>query len=374
MKTYLRHVLISILIAAILSACGPNQAEQQATVTQMAANVFGTQTAQAPTPTATYPPTPPPPAPPTPPPTNTPTSTPTNTPTPTLTPTPGLVSLALKASDLPAGFTSMDEGILRGLEESFDEGASAFGFIDPEFGQVVIAVLYANESSRNDQPSFDSEMPAFIQSFAEGVVGNSLIISRPKNITGLEDVGNARAAVTTVSSVSNARMRWDTMVFRRGVVAALVAINYPDGNPPSMSLGDAARLLDGRMSAYQNLDALRTVTIVFNVTVPENTAGTNRKVYLAGNLDQLDGNHSVWNPGDLLMTRVDDTHWTITLTGLETTQLAYKYTLGNWEHVEKGASCGEIHNRRLTVDYKADGTLVVEDTVLNWRNVQPCGN
>jgi hypothetical protein len=71
---------------------------------------------------------------------------------------------------------------------------------------------------------------------------------------------------------------------------------------------------------------------------------------------------------------VDSTHWTITFTGQEFTQLEYKFTLGDWDHVEKDGSCGEIGNRQLTLSYGTTGTQIVNDTVPNWRNVTPCGN
>ena len=38
------------------------------------------------------------------------------------------------------------------------------------------------------------------------------------------------------------------------------------------------------------------------------------------------------------LTRVDATTWTITLTGKETTQIEYKFALGSWDYVEKGAA------------------------------------
>jgi hypothetical protein len=119
---------------------------------------------------------------------------------------------------------------------------------------------------------------------------------------------------------------------------------------------------------------LRTVTVVFSVTVPATTDATGRSVYIAGTLDRLDGGLPQWDPGGVVLTQVDATHWTITLTGFETTQIEYKYTLGDWEHVEKDAGCGEIANRMLTLSYGANGTQVVNDLVLNWRNVAPCGN
>jgi hypothetical protein len=118
--------------------------------------------------------------------------------------------------------------------------------------------------------------------------------------------------------------------------------------------------------------AVRTVTLVFNVTVP--AATDPRTVYIAGFLDRLDGNLPQWNPGGVSLTRVDATHWTITFTGKEGVQLEYKYALGSWDFVEKDGACGETPNRQLTLAWGANGTQTVNDTVPNWRNVPPCGN
>lgn len=119
---------------------------------------------------------------------------------------------------------------------------------------------------------------------------------------------------------------------------------------------------------------LRTVTLDFNVTVPATTDATGRSVYIAGFLDRLDGGLPQWDPGGVALTRADATHWTITLTGKESVQIEYKYTLGDWDHVEKDGACGEIANRQLTLSYGATGTQTVNDSILNWRNVAPCGN
>ncbi len=77
--------------------------------------------------------------------------------------------------------------------------------------------------------------------------------------------------------------------------------------------------------------ALRTVTVTFNVTVPATTPADS-SVYIAGTLHLLDGGLPEWNPGGVVLNRVDGTHWTITLTGKETTQIEYKYTLGSWDY------------------------------------------
>jgi hypothetical protein len=118
---------------------------------------------------------------------------------------------------------------------------------------------------------------------------------------------------------------------------------------------------------------LRTVSVVFTVTVPATTPA-DKSVYIAGTLDRLDGGLPPWDPGGVVLTKVDATHWTLTLTGKETTQIEYKYTLGSWDFVEKDGSCGEIANRALTLSYGTTGTQYVNDTVPNWRNVAPCGN
>ncbi len=131
-------------------------------------------------------------------------------------------------------------------------------------------------------------------------------------------------------------------------------------------------------SGYSNevsaLAELRTVTVVFTVTVPATTDATGRSVYIAGFLDRLDGGLPQWDPAGVVLSRVDTTHWRITLTGKESTQIEYKYTLGSWDFVEKDGACGEIANRLLTLSYGSSGTQAVNDSVENWRNVAPCGN
>jgi hypothetical protein len=128
----------------------------------------------------------------------------------------------------------------------------------------------------------------------------------------------------------------------------------------------------GDSAEVQATAALRTVQLRFEVTTAPVPAG--RSVYIAGFLDRLDGGLPQWDPGGVALTKVDDTHWTISLTGKESTQLEYKYALGSWDYVEKDASCSEVGNRLLTLSYGATGTQVVSDTVPNWRNVAPCGN
>jgi glycosidase len=112
------------------------------------------------------------------------------------------------------------------------------------------------------------------------------------------------------------------------------------------------------------------VAVTFNITVPASTDGTGRIVHIAGDFPPP---YPQWDPTALPATRVDATHWTITLNLLDGTDRQYKYALGDWNYVEKGGSCEEIGNRQLTVN-GSGGTQTVNDTVLNWHNVLPCGN
>lgn len=110
-----------------------------------------------------------------------------------------------------------------------------------------------------------------------------------------------------------------------------------------------------------------------SATIPATTDGNGRSVYIAGTLDRLDGGLPNWNPGGVVLTKVDTTHWTVTLTGKEFVQVEYKYTLGDWEHVEKDAGCGEVANRLIILNFGSTGSMTVNHMVLNWRSVAPCG-
>lgn len=118
---------------------------------------------------------------------------------------------------------------------------------------------------------------------------------------------------------------------------------------------------------------VRKVAVTFRVTVPADTPA-DKTVYVAGYLDRLDGGLPQWNPSGVALTRVPGAanQWQVTLTGDEGTQLEYKYALGDWSYVEKDASCGEISNRTLTLQWGADGTQLVDDTVPNWNGVGAC--
>ncbi|MEA2027130.1 MAG: CBM20 domain-containing protein, partial [Chloroflexota bacterium] len=108
----------------------------------------------------------------------------------------------------------------------------------------------------------------------------------------------------------------------------------------------------------------RVVDVTFTLAVPDYTTPDDT-LYIAGGFQG-------WDPGGDSMTRVDDTTWAITLEFEDATELEYKYARGSWDAVEKDAGCGEIPNRTLTVEYSADGTQEVADTVEKWRDLDHC--
>jgi hypothetical protein len=128
-------------------------------------------------------------------------------------------------------------------------------------------------------------------------------------------------------------------------------------------------------AAVETRPGPRPVTVVFNVTIPDPAGrASGQSVYVAGTLNLIDPALPEWDPAGVALTKVDDTHWTISLTAQEGTQVEYKYVLGTWDLVEKSADLEEISNRRLTAAYGNDGTQAIEDEVLNWRNVGACPN
>jgi len=250
MKAIRIIILVTLLICSLLPACAPSPAEQAATATLAAANIFATLTAQAPTATATYTPTPTTTATPTATatPTSTPTPRPTRTPTPTLTPTPGLSSVVLTLDDLPAGFKPMPADFLREMEQAYPEGTTVFSFQDNTRSQLVSGALVPYPS-RQEQAVFDSMLPEFVQMIATGVGSDK----NSRQLRGLDDIGEARAGITTLSKILNLPMRWDILAFRRSKLGVLFLVGYPDGDKPAVPVGDLARSLDKRIDNFSGV-------------------------------------------------------------------------------------------------------------------------
>ena len=133
---------------------------------------------------------------------------------------------------------------------------------------------------------------------------------------------------------------------------------------------DQANNLSAASAEASGVPSALAVDVTLVVTPPASTPA-NASVYIAGNQPEL----CTWcNQHTTKLTKGDDGKWRITITWPEGTSVEYKYTLGDWDHVEKGASCDELGNRKFTVQPSGDdATMTVDETVKNWRNVPPCG-
>lgn len=139
-------------------------------------------------------------------------------------------------------------------------------------------------------------------------------------------------------------------------------------SPARKAREDGAR--DPEALATKPARSRAKVKITFHVTVPNSTARIGRPVHLAGNLNQVNAKTADWDPATHPMKKVDDTHYSLTLSVPAGAVIEYKYCLGMWEHVERDPNCAELPNRAVT----AAGDREVTDVVARWRNIDPCGS
>lgn len=133
------------------------------------------------------------------------------------------------------------------------------------------------------------------------------------------------------------------------------------------ALNESAPLALGEAKVEQ-----RRIPVTFIVTVPDYTKNGEGDVYIAGDFGSDD--LPFWDPAGIVMARVDDQHWTVTLEIPEGSVLQYKYVRGTWDAVEKGVECEEIANRSVTVTVPEGATELTVDTdlVAKWRDLDKC--
>jgi len=109
----------------------------------------------------------------------------------------------------------------------------------------------------------------------------------------------------------------------------------------------------------------RMVTMKFNVTVPAFTPAGDT-VYMPGDTASILG--AAWDPGYLALTKVDATHWAITLTVPDGVTFMYKFARGTWDKVEWWGDVVNTNNRSIVAAYGTNGVQNVDLTVENWRD------
>jgi len=236
-------LLVLLLISIILGACKPSQAELDAQATKSAADVYSTQTAQAPTATKTLIPSP----------TNTPTITPTitptfpptNTPTITSTPIPDISGVVLTLEDLPPGFEEIppEEFGLSTEDMSDDEFIveNIFLFMEVEPLELIMGFNILIPS-KIDQLSFDVALTQ-----PEFLMDSFLLAFELEDIKDLRELpdltiyGDTSAGFTLAADMDMGMvMRMEMAVIRRDVVAAILIIMYIDGETPVVTIDEIA--------------------------------------------------------------------------------------------------------------------------------------
>lgn len=124
-------------------------------------------------------------------------------------------------------------------------------------------------------------------------------------------------------------------------------------------------LLIAILSMFTTLQLASSANVVLNVTVPNPTY----EVWVVGSFNN-------WNNNLNKCTKVDATHYTITLdeatfvSGITKNNMYYKYLSGggDWIYVEKDASGAEIQNRKYA---DTNGNDVVQKWIVYTPNIQP---
>ncbi|MDH6115273.1 glucoamylase [Kitasatospora sp. MAP12-15] len=124
---------------------------------------------------------------------------------------------------------------------------------------------------------------------------------------------------------------------------------------------------------WQGPGTCGSAAAVITVTVPANTPST-ATVHLSGDFSALGTGMAAandWNAALYPMTKVDATHWTLTVTSVPGATLQYKYTLGSWSNVEEGGGCGYVGNRSFAFQGAAT-SYPASDTVSAWQGLNGC--
>lgn len=177
-----------------------------------------------------------------------PTITPTRTPTLTPTPLPDISAARILLEELPAGFEELPAQELGMEDAASDEEAMqpevTFAFQNPNDFQLILGMDFLLVKGL-DRAGFGYAIN-HPDEFLEQVV-NSLgaqEIREEKLLTGLEDVGEMRVAMSMIAESDGIPVQVEMILFRRDIVGGMIASITLEGETPSISLHDLARLLD----------------------------------------------------------------------------------------------------------------------------------
>lgn len=234
------------MLALSSIACGMLQQQQQAradaTATSLADQIYGTQTANAPTvtPTATATDTATPTA----------TSTATITPTATATPLPDVSDVVLRPADAGENFESFSRQAIQQQETALSEDednlpfGSYSGLLREDQNESLVAyVVYLNtEDARSDFNDALQDPEGIVRSVA---VGRKADLLETAEIEGLDELGDSSNGTSSVMRLEDGtRLNFDVIIFRRGIIGVFLYDFYVGRS--DVTLADIAAILDGR--------------------------------------------------------------------------------------------------------------------------------
>ena len=198
-----------------------------------------------------------------------PTPSPSPTPKPTATPTPlpcDFSAFVLAEADLPAGFVdaSSVESASSVETDNCDDLTveSSFSFVDEERGHFVWGwtdlVSTSDDQQALEQAIHQPEYPLVLLMDSFPITAMSALDSPP----GLGDTSRAVSAEFQGEHGPPQTLEW--VLFRRGVVRALIMTTYPIQDTPRIHAAEVARLVDGRI-----IQALGIVPETIPTATPE---------------------------------------------------------------------------------------------------------
>jgi hypothetical protein len=244
----MNHYTVKLALAALAissMACGMLQEQQQAradaTGTQVAAQIFGTQTANAPTITATA--------------TATDTATPTATNTATITPTatetplPDASQVVLREGDAPEEFQRPPRNQIQQQEERLQENEdlpfgsySALRSADTDESIIAYVIYLTEEDARSDFGEVIRDPEGVAQGFA---ISSDADYQDAVPIEGLDELGDSSNGIASTMRLEDGTiLHFDVIVFRRGVIGVFLYDIYV--RQSAVNLVEIATILDQR--------------------------------------------------------------------------------------------------------------------------------
>lgn len=176
-------------------------------------------------------------------------ATPTDIPTATAMPR-ALANAVLTLEDLPSGFEAISLNEFGLSKEDLSvEGFTVeeiFAFMGNDPFEMIMGFTTLLPTQL-DRAGFDLALgqPEFLMDSFVGGMG-ATDIQEQKELTYLNDIGDASVGFTMVADMGGIPMRMDMVVFRRDMAGAFIFVFYIDGSVPALTVDEVANKLDDR--------------------------------------------------------------------------------------------------------------------------------